>query len=110
MYLLSDETEVDYSHSAGVITAIFVALSSFIFTCIVNGFAISGSNSKSCFNVRSYVRKQSNTVVELFRKSIAQVSDENATEFTPAKGTFFIYALIYIWQVNEFVERNTADK
>ncbi|CAF1553924.1 unnamed protein product, partial [Adineta ricciae] len=72
-------TEVDYSHSAGVITAIFVALSSFIFTCIVSGFAISGSN-------------------KLFRKSIAQVSDENATEFTPAKATFFICALIYIWQ------------
>ncbi|CAF0946171.1 unnamed protein product [Rotaria sordida] len=78
--LSGNKTETDYVHNGGIIAAIFLALLSFIFTCLVNGFASTGPN-------------------KFFRKSTAQVSDENPTEFTPAGPTFSIWGLIYTWQL-----------
>ncbi|UJR16186.1 hypothetical protein I4U23_003096 [Adineta vaga] len=78
--LADNKTEENYTHNAGVFTSIFVALLSFLFTCVINGYAANGPN-------------------RLFRKSTAQVSNENLTEFTPAKLTFSLCGLIYIWQL-----------
>ena len=45
-YSLSNGTVPVYTHDAGVIAAIFIALLSFFFTCLVNGLAANGPNSK----------------------------------------------------------------
>ncbi|CAF3313745.1 unnamed protein product [Rotaria socialis] len=38
-------------------------------------------------------------LIELFKKSTAQISDENPSEFTSASPTFFIWGLVYTWQL-----------
>ncbi|CAF1600138.1 unnamed protein product [Rotaria magnacalcarata] len=78
--LPGNTTETHYRHDDGIIASIFVALLSFIFTCIINGLARRGSN-------------------KLFKKSTAQISDENPSEFTPASPTFSIWGLVYTWQL-----------
>jgi predicted membrane channel-forming protein YqfA (hemolysin III family) len=45
-YSLSNEPVSIYTHDGGVIASIFIALLSFIFTCLVNGLASNGPNSK----------------------------------------------------------------
>ncbi|CAM4879335.1 unnamed protein product [Rotaria socialis] len=75
-----NKTETHYKHDDGIIASIFVALLSFIFTCIINGLAGRVSN-------------------KLFKKSTAQISDENPSEFTSASPTFFIWGLVYTWQL-----------
>ncbi len=45
-YSLNNGTTSIYTHDGGVIASIFIALLSFIFTCLVNGLALSGPNSK----------------------------------------------------------------
>lgn len=47
------------------------------------------------------------TILELFNKSTAQVSDENPTEFTPAGPTFSLWGLIYSWQVRSNIIRSS---
>ncbi len=92
-----------YRHDAGVIASIFIALLSFLFTCLVNGLASKGPNSK--LNNEWLLRRKKIWIIEFFNKSTAQVSDENPTEFTPAGPTFSLWGLIYTWQVRSKIIR-----
>ena len=106
----SNTTNTDFTHDGGVIAAIFIALLSFILTCVVNALATTGPNSNpdriTTFRLDLFECLR----LELFNKSTAQISDENPTEFTPAGPTFSLWGLIYSWQVRCRVEKKRRDE
>ena len=55
--LSSNETAPSYTHAGGVIASIFIALLSFLLTCIINALATTGPNSECAVPHRTILVK-----------------------------------------------------